>query len=198
MWLFWPPTAHNNAIFYSAFEKSLPLNTKCFQKIGTLLEGGQIVIADSKQAIFVPPGWISFVYTIAGGFVVGNVFAAREDLSMFLFCVEQELKVARDTQGHQNHVTFFTNLISESLGSPDERVVRKAANIWIRLVAALQEASSRGLVWPPEVRSNMITIVKNLADHHHIELDGNCPCGMKNSGGKAFYMHFVMHVPAHL
>lgn len=172
------------------------MKTNLFQEIGSLLQEGQIAIIGSDYAVYIPPGWINFVYTLVGGYIIRHSFSTREDLPISLACAEEELKVVTNPKSLEIQITTLASTICRSFSSTNEITVRSAAATWIRLVAAIRLATNtKELVWGAVVRSHMAALLRNVARDCRIDLPGDCPCGELGSGGKDFYQHFTAHVP---
>lgn len=194
LWILWPPTEHNVKTFYPAYEESLRRGTLCLRTIASSLQDGQAVIVDSTKAIYIPPGWIHWVYTLTGGYLIGKSFSGREDLELFIDCLERELEVASNTAAQEDTIRFMIRVIVSSLLSTDGVVVRWAACIFLRLVTAIERSVvDRGLVWSPSLERELVKAIKDCGHQNPIDLVGDCPCGKKNSGGKYFFDHFVRH-----
>lgn len=63
LWLLWPPSPFNMSLFRASYA-TVGEERSCFELVAMYLEKGQVALADGRHALFIPAGWIHFVYTL--------------------------------------------------------------------------------------------------------------------------------------
>lgn len=84
----------------------------CFDVIAPKLKKGQVFIAGSQHAIYLPAGWIHCVLTLEGSSLIGMTITCSERLKMLLKCLQLEVEYCQST----TDLTDTLSMITETLG----------------------------------------------------------------------------------
>lgn len=191
LWLIWPDTEHNKALYYGVTEQCNQAGTSRFKRIGAQLTDGIIFVANHTQAVYLPAGYLSLVYTLNGGIMSGMSFSGREDLPSYVECVERELVDGTDVQDLKSTISYLLITMERSLLSPDSLVVYNTACLWMRVMQAMKTAAIRGLDWKssPSMLRFIQQILIRCREASQIVVDQVCPCGRAVPG--PFLHHFA-------
>lgn len=192
VWLIWPPTMHNWNFYYTQRDfRSLEDRSEvsCFGQIGKYLSGGQIVILKPGEALFLPPGWLSFSYSLKGGYMTKLMIISPEMLSYALTSISRELRSFQSGNlGEiEANIMFFLHSLSDYMQDPDPDVAVYAVSHWIGLIEVLIEITKVGYI----IGSRIVNKVANvLGDIYAYGLNIICPCGKMTT---PFGHHFLVH-----
>lgn len=165
--------------------------------VGGKLEGGQIVIADSRMGLYVPQGWIHLVYTLRGGYLTSYTYTCAPQIDKFIMFASLELAVLEKGEVGEYTPTlqFLFTAISDELNSNDRDKLWTTLGQWLRVVermdAGLMEQKHR---YPPIMREHINGLLRGLERERKLDLGRDCPCGMPRSGADIF-QHLAIHKP---
>lgn len=188
IWLIWPPTGDNWDHYYNQRDLN-PFERTCFEKTAKYLSGGQVVILKPGEGLFLPPGWLSFSYTLSGGYMTKIMIIAPEQLSCAFTCLSRELQSfhSGNLGEVESNILFFMNSLCEYMQDSDARIADYAATYWIRLIEVLIKTRDTGYIIGPRIISKVSDVLGLI---FNLGLTIDCPCGNMVS---CFGHHFLVH-----
>lgn len=192
IWLIWPATLYNWDLYYTQRHcKRLqdPAETSCFERIAKDLYGGQVVILEPGDALFLPPGWLSFSCTLQGGYMTKIMITAPEQLSYAFTCLSHELEYFESGNWGEleANILFFMNSLCDYLRDSDKDIALYAARTWIRLMDMLMTTAKSGYIIGRRITNKVSEVLDQIFD---CESSISCPCGNMSS---RFGVHFLAH-----
>jgi uncharacterized protein (DUF433 family) len=197
-WFAWPPTQHNENTFYpqSSAAEGMSKNGETFQfaTIAPRLQGGQLVIAGPRDAVYLPAGWIHSVLTLEGSYLIGLTFTCLSQLDTLLRCFRLEAQSCQSTTDQKHTLIMIAATLDLALQSLHLADIYEALRVYLGLIDVLNQGiSERGLDWGRPVINKLTKVIVSYTNRATATFPESCPCGKQSPDGAT---HFRAHFPS--